>query len=63
METLTSRQAAVRLDVNVQKFHRLVKTFDLAPVLEIPGKRGAKWWNPIDIEALAATLATETGAA
>lgn len=57
MESLSSREAATRLGVNVQKFHRLVHTFDLAAVLEVPGKRGAKFWAANDIEALATTLA------
>lgn len=54
MESLTSRQAADRLGVNAQKFHRLAKTAGLTPVLEVPGIRGAKFWDPADIEDLAA---------
>lgn len=52
METLTSRQAAERLGVNVQKFHRLVAAKDIQPALRAPGKRGAAFWDPADIERL-----------
>ena len=64
MSSLTSRQAADHLGVNVSKFHRIVAATEwLTPVLEIPGIRGAKFWNPADIETLATQLANETGAA
>ena len=64
MSSLTSRQAADHLGVNVSKFHRIVAATEwLTPVLEIPGIRGAKFWNPDDIERLGDELATETGAA
>jgi hypothetical protein len=53
METLTSRQAADRLGVNVQKFHRLIVGTGIIPVVKAPGLRGAKFWAVDDIEALA----------
>jgi len=59
MQSLSSREAADRLGVTVQKFHRLTRTFNLAAVAAVPGIRGAKFWNAADIEALAATLADE----
>lgn len=54
MEALSSREAADLLGINVQKFHRLAA--DLTPVLSIPGKRGAKFWRPNDVERLAKEL-------
>lgn len=65
MESLTSAQAAERLGVNAQRFHRLVARHKVAPVIEAPGLRGAKFWNPKDIERIAAELESdvETAAA
>lgn len=57
MEVLTSRKAADRLGVNIQKFHRLAAKHGLSPVMEAPGKRGAKFWNPRDIDRLDAAKA------
>lgn len=57
METLTSSEAAARLGVNVQKFHRLVAEAGVSPVIEAPGLRGAKFWRPRDVERLAAKRA------
>lgn len=62
VETLTSRKAAERLGVNVQKFLRIAAANHVSPVLEAPGLRGAKFWNPRDIERLADEL-TNGGAA
>jgi predicted trehalose synthase len=53
METLLSSEAAARLGVNVQKFHRLVAEHKIAPAFEAPGLRGAKFWLPRDVERLA----------
>lgn len=59
MDTLTSAEAADLLGVNPQKLHRLVTRHDVRPVLEAPGKRGAKFWLRRDIERLAAAVADE----
>ena len=56
-ETLTSSEAAALLDVNVQKFFRLVAAHGISPVLEAPGLRGAKFWRRKDIAKLAAKAA------
>lgn len=56
MESLTSRQAADQLGVSVQKFHRLMASEKVAPVMEAPGLRGAKFWNARDIERVQAGL-------
>lgn len=56
MESLTSREAADRLQVNVQKFHRLVALHDVTPVLTVPGIRGAKFWRSDDIDRIATEL-------
>jgi hypothetical protein len=56
-ETLTTVQAAERLGVNVQKFHRLAAAANINPVIEAPGLRGAKFWCPRDVDKLARTLA------
>lgn len=58
METLTTAEAAAHLEVNVPKFFRLAIKHEVLPVFEAPGKRGAKFWNPRDVERLAA-LVTE----
>jgi hypothetical protein len=55
METLTTAQAAEMVGVNVQKLFRLIAREGIAPVFEAPGKRGAKFWNPRDIERLIAS--------
>jgi hypothetical protein len=59
METLTSREGADRLQVNVQKFHRLVAVYQVEPVIAGPGLRGAKFWRPADIDRIAAALDAE----
>ncbi len=52
MATLTSAEAAERLGVNVQRFHRLVHRHGVNPVLVGPGIRGPKFWNAADIDRL-----------
>ena len=52
-ETLTTSEAADRLGVNVQKFHRLAAAHSIEPHLRAPGKRGACFWRPADVERLA----------
>ncbi|CAN5645097.1 hypothetical protein BH24ACT15_BH24ACT15_31810 [soil metagenome] len=52
MATLTSAEAAERLGVNVQRFHRLVRRHGVNPVLEATGIRGPKFWNDADIDRL-----------
>lgn len=56
-ETLTTQEAAKRLDVTVQKFHRLVLRHRLDPAVKAPGLRGAMFWNTEDIDRLGAELA------
>jgi hypothetical protein len=58
MESLTTAEAAARLGVPVWKFHREYAP-RIAPVLEAPGKRGAKFWNLRDIDRLADELTAE----
>lgn len=62
METLTTAEAAAQLNVNVQKFFRLAAKHDVLPTFEAPGKRGAKFWNPRDVERIAARKAAEAAA-
>jgi hypothetical protein len=52
METLTTALAAVRVGVDVAKFHRLVRKHGIEPAFEAPGLRGAKFWLPRDIDRL-----------
>jgi hypothetical protein len=59
MEALTSREGAERLGVNVQKFHRLVAVYQVEPVIAVPGLRGAKFWQPADIDRIALALEGE----
>lgn len=56
MDTLNSTDAAERLGVNAQRFHRLVAQYKLTPVLKAPGKRGVRFWDPTDIDRLATEL-------
>lgn len=58
MDTLTSTDAAERLGVNPQRFHRLVAKHAIAPAFEATGIRGIKLWNPEDIDRLAELLAS-----
>ena len=53
VETLPTAEAAAQLGINVQKFFRLAAKHDVLPTFEAPGKRGAKFWNPRDIERIA----------
>lgn len=62
MDTITSAEAANVLGVNPQKFHRLVATHGIAPALEAPGLRGAKFWLRRDIDRLAAALTEKASA-
>lgn len=62
METLPTSRAADLLGVNVQKFFRLAAKHDVLPTFEAPGKRGAKFWNPRDIERIARAESTEDAA-
>ena len=54
---LTTTEAADRLGVNVQKFHRLAAAHSIEPHLRAPGKRGACFWLTADVEALATEVA------
>jgi excisionase family DNA binding protein len=56
VESLTSREAAERLGVNVQKFHRLVAEHEIRPILKGTGLRGEKFWKPSDITRLVIEL-------
>jgi len=51
--TLTSAEAADRLGVTVQKWHRLAKAANLTPASAAPGLRGARWWNLADVNRIA----------
>lgn len=53
---ITSAEAAARLNRSVSALHRYVELGQLTPALAAPGIRGAKWFRPEDIDALAATL-------
>lgn len=49
---LTTREAATELGITVRRFHWLVVKHELTPERELPGIRGAKFWNPSDVERL-----------
>ena len=50
------------LGVNVQKFFRLAAKHGVFPTMEAPGLRGAKFWNPRDIDRVARLEAAGTAA-
>ncbi len=53
VESLTTKEATQRADLNnVQQFHRLAARHGIFPTFEAPGKRGAKFWNPRDVDRL-----------
>jgi hypothetical protein len=57
MEVLSTAKAAERLEVDVQRFHRLVAKHDLKPIFRAEGKTGAMFWSESDVDRLAAELA------
>lgn len=60
METLTTREAVERVGApNVAKFLRLADKHEVYPVLSGPGVRGAKFWNPADIDRLRRAIANQ----
>jgi hypothetical protein len=60
METLTTREAVARTGApNVAKFLRLAAANEVHPVLSGPGLRGAKFWNPADVDRLVAIVTAE----
>lgn len=59
MEFLSSAQAARRLRVNVQKFHRLSQEHDVEPVFQAAGERGPKFWSVASIDGLAEIMRQE----
>ena len=59
MKVSTSRQAADEVGVNVQRWHRLVKRYQLNPTHEIPGIRGAKFWRDQDVKFIARIVEAE----
>lgn len=54
---IKSADAAERLGVNPQRFHRLVAQHNIEPAVQITGPRGAKFWNITDIDTLEALVA------
>jgi excisionase family DNA binding protein len=51
---LTTAQAAARLGVSVPTLNRWVRHGRIKPAIEGPGLRGARFFDPSDIDALAA---------
>lgn len=49
MTSITSRDAAERLGVSVQTWHRLVTKYAITPERSLPGIRGAKYWRLSDV--------------
>lgn len=56
LELLTSAQVAERFGVDVRTVARWVNAGRLTPAIEAPGLRGARFFHPDDVEALAAEL-------
>jgi len=53
---LTSAEAADRLGVTVQTWHRYAKAANLTPAHKMPGVRGACLWHPADVDRIARHL-------
>jgi DNA-binding transcriptional MerR regulator len=51
-EPITSRQAAEVAGTTVTTINRWVASGRLTPVIEVPGYRGARLFDPADVEAL-----------
>ena len=51
---LTTTEAATRLGVSVPTLNRWVRQGRIAPVIQAPGLRGARLYDPADIDTLAA---------
>ena len=54
---LTTTQAAERLQVSVPTLNRWVRQGRIAPAVQAPGVRGARLYDPADVDALAAETA------
>ncbi len=52
-ELLTAREAAELLNVSVFQVARLAQRGDLPTAMQAPGKRGARFFLRVDVEALA----------
>lgn len=61
VNVLSSKLAAKELGCTVAHFHRLIARYDIKPVVEADGIRGAKFWHPIDIARLKTVLGTPDG--
>jgi hypothetical protein len=59
MGFISSAQAAKRLNVNVQKFHRLVEQHQLEPAFKAAGEKGARFWKVETIDRLAEIMRQE----
>lgn len=59
MKDPTSREAADRLGISVQRWHRLVERYRLSPTRELPGIRGAKFWRQQDVTLVGRILDAE----
>jgi hypothetical protein len=55
-EHLNTRQVADRLGRDVATVNRYVRDGKLTPAFQFPGLRGARLFNPADVEALATNL-------
>ena len=51
---LTTAQVAERLNVSVPTINRWVRDGRITPTVEAPGLRGARFFDPADVTALAA---------
>lgn len=52
-DLLTTAQVAARLDVWVGTVNGWARSGRLAPVLQVPGYKGARLFDPAEVEALA----------
>lgn len=61
-DLLTTAEVAKRLNRSVYTVNRYVRDGVLTPTMQLPGVRGARLFQPAEVERFAATLSTPSEA-